>query len=78
MSDDQTKRILISLPQHLLDEIEEAAKHKLLSRTAYIRQVLAQAIQQEDKWWEAAYQKGRKRKLSRYLNEGLENDATDE
>jgi metal-responsive CopG/Arc/MetJ family transcriptional regulator len=40
----QTRNINLALPEELLVEIDEAAKHHHMSRTAYIRLVLGQAI----------------------------------
>ena len=42
------ERILISLPSSLVRVIEEAAARRGLSRTAFIRLILIQAIDTED------------------------------
>ena len=39
-----TRNINLALPEELLAEIDEAAKQNYMSRTAYIRQVLNNAI----------------------------------
>ncbi len=61
-------RILISLPRYLLDAVDEAAKQGILSRSGYIRQLLLEAVSQQEKVMDNAYEAGRRRKIKRYLD----------
>ena len=49
-----TPRIVISLPAELLEALTEAAKAKGLARTAYIRMVLTEHVQETEERGEKA------------------------
>ncbi len=68
MKPQDNTRIIISLPRYLLSAVDEGAKQRILSRSGYIRQILLEAVSQQEKVMDEAYEAGRRRKLKRYID----------